>query len=146
MRISIWIGLLTLGLGIFLSYLADAMIQTQATGALQTTATLLASILFVLFSASMLGVGAGLVIHWIIGFASHWKAFVAEIFLSFATFFMGVGATIMSGNYWTALQIFFTFFIASITIFSLSFISLFGGIFEGFASIKKYVKKRFRKR
>ena len=145
MRVSIWIGLVTLALGIFLSYLADAMIATQAAGAVQTTAVLVASILFVLFSASMLGLGAGLVVHWIIGFATHWKAFIAEIILSFATFFVGIGATIMSGNWWTAAQVFFTFLIASITLFSLSFVSLFGGIAEGFGKVKKYIKKRFKR-
>ncbi len=145
MRISIWIGLVTLTLGIFLSYLADAMIQTQASGTLQTTATLVASILFVLFSASLLGLGTGLVVHWIIGFASHWKAFMAEMVLSFATFFMGVGATIMSGNWWTALQVFFTFLIASLTLFTLSFVSLFGGITEGVQKVTKYVKKRLKR-
>jgi len=144
MRISIWIGLIILGLGIGLSYLADAMIETQATGAVQTTAVLVASILFVLFSASMLGFGAGLVVHWIIGFASHWKAAIAEIVLSFATFFIGIGATIMSGNWWTAAQVFFTFLIASMTLFMLSFVSIFGGIAEGAVKIRKYVKKRFK--
>lgn len=145
MRVSIWIGILTLALGIVLSYLADAMIQTQASGPLQTTATLIASILFVLFSASMLGLGAGLVVHWIIGFATHWKAAIAEIVLSFATFFIGIGATIMSGNLWTAAQVFFTFLIASMTLFMLSFVSLFGGIAQGASKVKKYIKKRFKR-
>ncbi len=145
MRISIWIGLVTLALGIGLSYLADAMIQTQASGTLQTTATLVASILFVLFSASMLGLGAGLVVHWIIGFASHWKAFITEMVLSFATFFIGIGATIMSGNWWTAAQVFFTFLIASMTLFLLSFVSLFGGISQGVQKVKKYVRKKFKR-
>jgi len=117
MRISIWIGLLTLAIGILLSYLADAMIATQAVGTLQTAASIVATVLFVLFSASMLGVGIGLVVHWIIGFASHWKGFIAEMILSFATFFVGIGATIMSGNLWTGLQVFFTFFIASMILF-----------------------------
>ncbi len=145
MRVSIWIGLITLALGIGLSYLADAMIQTQAAGVMQTTAALIASILFVLFSASMLGLGAGLVVHWIIGFATHWKAFIAEMVISFATFFIGIGATIMSGNWWTALQVFFTFLIASMTIFTLSFVSLFGGIAQGVQKVTKYVKKKFKR-
>jgi hypothetical protein len=144
MRISIWIGLITLALGIFLSYLADAMIQTQTSTTLQTTASLFASVLFVLFSAGMLGIGTALVVHWIIGFGAHWKAFIAEMVLSFATFFMGIGATIMSGNIWTGLQAFFTFFIASMTLFSLSFVSLFGGIAEGIDKVTKYIKKRVK--
>jgi hypothetical protein len=145
MRTSIWIGIITLAIGILLSYLADAMIQTQTSGVLQTTASILAAVLFVLFSASLLGLGAGLVVHWIIGFATHWKAFIAEMILSFATFFVGIGATIMSGNWWTALQVFFTFFVASITLFFLSFASLFGGIAQGFAKVKKYVKKKLKR-
>lgn len=146
MRISIWIGLITFALGIFLSYLADAMIQTQATGVMQTTASLFATILYLVFSASMLGTGAGLVIHWILGFAKHWKTFVAEIILSFATFFTGLGATIMSDNWLTGLQIFLTFTIASITLFSISFISLYGGIMDGFLAVKKYIKQKFKKK
>jgi len=146
MRISIWIGLMTLALGILLSYLADALIQAQATGALQTTAMLFAAVLFVLFSASLLGLGAGLVVHWIIGFGAHWKAFIAEMVISFATFFMGLGATIMSGNWWTGLQVFFTFLIASMTLFFLSFVSLFGGMTEGIGKISKYFRKRFKTR
>ena len=145
MRISIWIGLLTLAIGILLSYLADAMIATQAVGTLQTAASIVATVLFVLFSASMLGVGIGLVVHWIIGFASHWKGFIAEMILSFATFFVGIGATIMSGNLWTGLQVFFTFFIASTILFLLSFISLFGGVGEGVKKVRKYVKKKFKR-
>ena len=141
MRTSIWTGILTLALGIVLSYLADALIQLQAVGPMQTVASMVAAVLFVLFSASMLGLGAGLVIHWIIGFATHWKAFLAELFLSFAIFFIGLGATIMSRPWWTALQIFFTFLIASTTVFTLSFTSLFGGIAAGIGKIKKYIKK-----
>lgn len=145
MRVSIWIGFIILALGIALSYLADAMIETQATGPVQTTAVLVASILFVLFSAGMLGFGAGLVVHWIVGFAKRWKAATAEIVLSFATFFMGIGATIMSDNWWTAAQVFFTFLTASMTLFMLSFVSIFGGIAEGFVKIRKYIKKRFKR-
>ncbi len=146
MRISIWIGLLTLALGIGLSYLASALIQTQAIGTLQTAASLTAAILFVLFSATMLGIGAGLVVHWIIGFASHWKAFAAEIILSFATFFIGIGATIMSRNWWTALQTFFTFLTISVSLFFLSFVSLFGGVTKGFKTITKYIKRKFKQK
>jgi len=145
MRFSIWIGLLTLAIGIVLSYLADAMIQTQTMGIMQTTASIVAAVLFVVFSATMLGFGAGLVVHWIIGFASKGKAFVAEMILSFATFFIGIGATIMSGNWWTALQVFFTFFIASLALFLLSFINLFGGVAEGMSKTVKYVKKKFKR-
>jgi len=146
MRVSIWIGLITLGLGIFLSSLADALIATQTMGPIQTMAGTAASVIFILFSASMLGLGAALIVHWIVGFAAHWKAFFAELILSFAVFFIGIGATIMSGNIWTGLQVFFTFFIASVTLFSLSFISLFGGLAEGIVSIKKYVKKKLKKK
>ena len=64
--------------------------------------------------------------------------------LSFATFFIGIGATIMSGNWWTALQVFFTFFIASATMFFLSFDSLFGGISEGIKKTTKYIRKKFK--
>lgn len=146
MRISIWIGLVTLALGIFLSYLADAMIQTQATGIMQTTASLFATILYLVFSASMLGTGAALVIHWILGFAKHWKTFIAEIILSFATFFTGLGATIMSDNWLTGLQIFLTFTVASMMLVSLSAISLFGGVMEGLFAAKKYISKKFKKK
>lgn len=144
MRISIFIGLFVFALGILLSFLADAMIATQTSTTLQTTASIIASVIFILFSASMLGFGAGLVIHWIFGFASSMKAFIFEIILSFATLFMGIGATIMSSNIWTGLQIFFTFMTASIAIFSLSFISLFGGLMKGFIQTKTYIGKKVK--
>ncbi|VVB80961.1 Uncharacterised protein [uncultured archaeon] len=142
MRISIWIGFLTFGIGILLSYLAKAMIQTQTAGAMQTTAATIASIIFVLFSATMLGTGAGLVIHWIFGFAKHWKAFVAEIVFSVVILIIGIGASLMSGNIWTGMQEFVAFLTASIALFVLSFITMFGGIFEGFKSVKEYIEKR----
>lgn len=145
MRISVWIGIVTLIVGIVLSYLADALIQTVTSGALQTTAVLAASMLFVIFSATMLGIGAGLVVHWIIGFATHWKAFIAEIILAFATFFVGIGATIMSGGLWTGVQVFFTFFIASATLFSMSFANLYGGISAGVSKGFGYIKSKFKK-
>ncbi|MEM3154743.1 MAG: hypothetical protein QW165_04230 [Candidatus Woesearchaeota archaeon] len=145
MRVSLWIGIIVLALGIVLSYLADALIDTVTSGVLQTTAVLVAAILFVIFSAAMLGTGAGLVIHWIIGFATHWKAFAAEIILSFAIFFVGIGATIMSGNVWTGVQVFFTFFIASITLLALSFNNLFGGVSSSFTKGVAYVKSKFTK-
>jgi len=146
MRVSILLGLVIFLLGVGLSYLAYSMIQTQAMGPVQTAAVIISATLFIIFSATMLGLGTGLVIHWIIGFATHWKAFLAELILSFAMFFTGIGAAIMGGNIWLGLQIFFTFFIASVTLFSLSFISLFGGMAVGFVKVKKYAKKRFKKR
>jgi hypothetical protein len=146
MRVSIWVGLVTLVLGIILSYLADALITTVTSGALQTTAVLIAAACFVVFSATMLGIGAGLVVHWVIGFATHWKAFIAEIILAFATFFVGIGATIMSGNIWTGVQVFFTFFVASLTLFSMSFGNLYGGISTGVSKGIGYLKSKFTKK
>jgi len=145
MRVSIWIGIVTLAVGIVLSYLADALINTITSGALQTTAVLVAAALFVIFSAAMLGIGAGLVVHWIIGFATHWKAFITEIVLSFATFFIGIGATIMSGNIWTGIQVFFTFFIASMTMFVMSFGNLYGSISAGIKQGIAFVKNKFKR-
>lgn len=145
MRISVWIGIATLLVGLVLSYLADALIKTVTAGALQTTAVLAASMLFVIFSATMLGIGAGLVVHWIIGFATHWKAFIAEIILAFATFFVGIGATIMSGTLWTGVQVFFTFFIASATLFTMSFANLYGGVSAGVSKGFSYIKSKFKK-
>jgi hypothetical protein len=146
MRVSIFIGLFTLAIGIVLSYMAKSLIAVQTVGTLQTTASIIATVLFILLSASMLGMGAGLVLHWLIGFASYGKAFVAELVISFAVFFMGIGATIMSRNWYTAVQVFFAFFTASVTIFSLSFINLFGSIAAGITHMTKRLKKRFRKK
>jgi len=144
MRTSVFYGLLTLVLGVVLSYFADALVDLKTIGMLQSTATTVAAVLFIIFSATLLGFGAGLVVHWILGFGKHWQAFIAEVILSFATFFIGVGATLMSGNWMTALQIFFTFFVASTTLFSLSFINFFGGITEGIVAARKYAKKTFK--
>jgi len=145
MRISIIFGLFTLALGIFLSYLADAMITLRTTTALQTTASIIATVIFILFSASMLGLGIGLVIHWILGFTSNLKAFILKIILSFATLFVGIGAAIMSNNIWTGFQVLFTFLFASIFIFGLSSISLARGLFDNILSFNKYIKKYLKR-
>lgn len=146
MRVSIWIGLPVLALGILFSYLAKAIIQTPAITQLQTAAFITATVIFLLISAIFLGSGAAMVIHWIAGFVRHFKAFVAEIFLSFAVFFVGIGVTIMSRNGWQALHLFFTFLTGSMTLFFLSFISLFGSLKEGFTLWTKRFKKAVKKR
>ncbi|TAL56019.1 MAG: hypothetical protein EPN86_02915 [Nanoarchaeota archaeon] len=145
MRSSALIGIIILAAGIFVSYLSDELIATQTAG-LQATATTTAAVIFVALSAALIGVGAGLLVHWIIGFAVHWKAFMAEIIIGFATFFIGIGASLMSGNWWTGMQVFCTFLIASITIFVLSFTTAFSGVKEEVRTVKKGLKKWKKKR
>lgn len=146
MRPSIWIAIPTLALGILFSYMADSLIALQTFGTLQTASGIVATVLFVLFSAMLLGLGSALFIHWVFGFANHTLAFVAEINLSFALFFIGLGAALTIGVPWTALQLFCTFLFGSIILFFLSFITLFGSLGAGAAKITKYLKKRLRKR
>lgn len=134
-----------LAIGILFSYMADSLIALQAVGGLQTAASFISTVLFVLFSAMMLGVGAGLFVHWILSFGRHVMAFVMEFILSFATFFIGLGAALTIGGWWTGAQLFVTFLFASGTMFVLSFVSLFGGVFAGMEKIVKYVKKRRRR-
>ncbi len=142
MRVSIWIGTLLLGVGILLSFLADELFLIQAQTPQQTFAAIFATVLFILFSATLMGTGAGLIMHWIMGFVSDVKAFAMEAFLSIAIFFVGIGATIMSGHWMTGLQVFFTFFTASFTMFFFSFFHLFDGMIEGITKIaNKYTKK-----
>lgn len=143
MRVSIFIGLFIAALGLFMSYLADELIQTHTYSALQLTAKVFAAVLFVSFSATLLGLGAALIIHWLFGFATSWKAFAAELFLSFATFFVGIGAALVSTPWLTAVHLFFTFFVASCALFIFSFASLFGGIAIGMFTIRRYIRKRF---
>jgi len=147
MRLSIWFGLLFLGLGILLSSLADALIDIPAMGYFETTAVFISAVLFVLFSAAMIGCGAALIIHWIIGFVghSHFKGFVLEMILSFALFFVGIGAAVMTRSLWTGLHIFASFFAASAFLFNLSFINFFGSFVHGFTATSHFVSKKIKK-
>lgn len=142
MRVSLWIGLPLFLLGIGFSYLADGIIQTQAATQLQSFAQIFAAVLFVLFSAVLLGTGSALVIHWIFGFGNHWLAWMAEIVFSFALLFTGIGASAVQQNIWTALQIIFTFASSSALLFFLSFVTLFGGFTQGISTILRFFKKR----
>ncbi|MBS3148729.1 hypothetical protein J4219_07635 [Candidatus Woesearchaeota archaeon] len=146
MRISLWLGLPLFLLGVGFSYLADGIIQTQTATQLQTFAQIFAAVLFVLFSAVLLGTGSALVIHWIFSFGNHWLAWIAEILFSFALLFTGIGAAAAQQNVWTALQIVFTFASASALLFFLSFITLFGGFTQGLTAISQYFKKRKNER
>lgn len=142
MRVSIWLALPILALGVLFSYMADSLIALNTIGGLQTAASLVATVLFVVFSAVMLGAGAALFIHWVFGFGNHYLAFAAELFLSFALFFIGLGGALTIGVPWTALQMFLTFTFGSIVLFSLSFIALFGGVAQGISAVRKYISKK----
>ena len=143
MRVSFWLAVPTLALGVLFSYMADSLIALNTIGGLQTAASLVATVLFVVFSATLLGAGAALFIHWVFSFGNHYLAFAAELFLSFALFFVGLGAALTIGIPWTALQLFLTFLFGSLVLFGLSFVTLFGGFAEGITTVRKYIKKRF---
>lgn len=144
MRLSIWFGILFLAAGIGVSYLADALIGIDAIGTTASIATIISAVLFILFSASMIGIGAALILHWILGFAthSHLKVFILEIVLSFAIFFVGVGAAIMSDNIWTGLHVFFSFVVTSIFLANLSIIHVFGSIAHGMEAAGHFINKK----
>lgn len=143
MRLSIWFGIIFLALGFAIGILPDELLSVSGPAKL-SIATTLSAIIFIIFSGSLIGLGAALVLHWIIGFAahSHTKAYIAEVLLSFATFFVGLGAAFMSGNIWTGLHIFISFFSASIGLFNLSIINLFGTFAHGFERCAAYIKKK----
>lgn len=145
MKMTFFIGLLLFGIGLGFSYLTDGIIQAQTNTALQTTSTLIASILFLSMSGIFLGIGAALLLHWVLSFGHPLKAFAAELFFSVAVFFTGLGVTFTADNTWTALQAFFTFSVAAISIFIVSFSNFFGGAIRGAQQSLKYAKK-FTKR
>jgi len=147
MRISWITGIILFALGLLFSYMADALIKTPAETMMATFAANFAVVLFVIFSAIMLGVGAGLILQWLLGFAEKWKAALAGIMLAVIALFVGIGASIglVVSNGWTALQTFFTFLTLSVTLFFASVCYLFGSTIDVFGSLKKTFKKKFRK-
>lgn len=144
MRTSIFFGIAIFGIGLLFSFLAKSLIHTPAPTMMATFATGLATALFVVFSAIFLGMGAGLILHWLLSFSSNWKAFIASVMLAVVSFFVGIGASIglvaLSG--WTALQAFFTFLTLSFTLFLTSFVNLFGGTIHTYCNIKRLFKKK----
>ena len=76
MRVSIWLGLPILAIGILFAYFAKE-IKFVA----HDIAGIVAVVLFILLSSMALGVGAALVIHWMMNLVAGWFAFVAELFL-----------------------------------------------------------------
>jgi len=142
MRVSIWIGLPVLALGVLLAYFAKELKYAS-----HEVAGIVAVVLFILLSSMALGVGAALVIHWLMNLVAGWFAFVAEMFLSFSLFFIGVGVTAaLVGDSWSALHIFLTFLFASTMLFGLAFVSLFGSVWESGKDIGSVLWKRFQKK
>lgn len=142
MRASIWLGIPVLAIGIALAYFAKELKFYS-----NEVAGLVAVVLFILLSAMALGVGAALVIHWFMNLVAGWFAFAAELFLSFALFFIGVGVTAaLVGDSWNALHIFLTFLFSSMTLFGLAFVSLFGDLWESARDILEVLGKRFQRK
>lgn len=142
MRVSIWIGLPVLAIGVLLAYFAKEIMYTS-----HEIAGIVAVVLFILLSSMALGVGAALVIHWLMNLVAGWFAFVAELFLSFALFFIGIGVTAaLVGDMWSALHIFLTFLFGSMMLFGLAFVSLFGSVWESGRDIMEVLWKRFQKK
>lgn len=146
MRASIWAGVVLFGLGLLFSYLARALIKTIVFTPAQKFAAVFAIVLFVLFSALLLGLGLAFLVHGIISFGKHLFAFVLELFLSFAGFFAGIGATIMADNWLSAIHTFFTTLIASCALAALSLAHILGLVAQGTSTVAHYVKKRKTKR
>lgn len=142
MRVSIWLGLPILAVGILFAYFAK-----EIKFAAHDVAGIVAVVLFILLSSMALGVGAALVIHWMMNLVAGWFAFVAELFLSFALFFIGIGVTAaLVGDMWSALHIFITFLFGSMMLFGLAFVSLFGSVWESGRDIMLVLWKRFQKK
>lgn len=146
-----WItGIVLFAIGLLFSFLADSLIKTPAATMIATFASGLATALFVIFSAVLMGLGMGLFVHWLLGFAAKWKASLAGVMLAILSLFVGIGASIglVVSNGWTALQAFFTFLTLSITLFFTSICYLFGTTVDIFGITKKKIKqtiKKFRK-
>jgi len=146
MRASLWIGLLTLLIGVGFFFLGTNLVQTQTTNSSQTVATGFATALFIVFSALFIGIGTALIAHWIFGFFPSGPAFAIETFLGFALFFIGIGITIMNRSPYSALFGFLTFFTISIALFCLAVTRLFGGISSGVHTLTKKIGKKLSRK
>ena len=135
-------GILFFALGLVFSILSKALIGLPVKSLQETFAANLAVAFFVIISAVLLGIGSGVIIHWLIAFAKPLSAGILSLILAAVALFVGVGASLglIVSNGWTALQALFTFVTLSITLFI-------GSLFDFFAStdsVVKEVKKFFR--
>ena len=139
MRISIIIDAILFAIGILFSFLADALIGLPAQSVLEISAANFGAVLLVIISAALMGIGAGLILHWIIGFSKKITASIASLLLCGTALFIGIGASIgfiaLSG--WTALQAFVTFITLSCVLFISSFVLFFSGFYRGIETLRK---------
>lgn len=119
MRQSILIGIVVFSAG---------MIIAKSAAELHQGRIIIGAYLVLVISSLLIGTGAGLTIHWLLGFAKKWKTAIAEIVISFAALFVGIGAAVMSQNVWKATQVLIAFVFASLTIMMMSPISLITGL------------------
>ena len=130
MRIPIFFSMLVVALGLLLSFVAKKLFGLHFVVKSASFSSIFAAILLVLFASFLIGLGAGFFIHSIIQLIKPFPAFLSGLCTGFALFFIGVGITLMSKDWWFAVQYFSIFVVASLSLFALSFISFFGGIFN----------------
>src|SRR3989344_52360 len=94
MRPSLITGIVFFLIGLVFSVLANGLLDTESPHLTAVYATSIATIIFVVFSALFLGMGAGLIIHWIIGLNHTWKAGAANVVIAGIAFLVGIGGTI----------------------------------------------------
>lgn len=146
MRASIWAGLIATAIGLGFLYLAQGIAGVLAVGDKQGIAAGFALALFLLSSASFLGSGIALLLHWVSGFTKPWNALFIDLLCSVLVFLGGIVGAIISTSWIAGLHSVLTGFVACVFLISLSTIHLFGSILEGLTHIKKAVIKKWRKK
>ena len=140
MRWSFVLGVLLFAIGFGFSYLAYSLDLSIASR--MGVATSIAAFFYVLFSSVFLGYGVALLLHWLFEFTGSMRAFFGQVIFAIALFFAGVGASIMSGEMFLGLHVFFTFATAGIGLLCLSFTTVFGTVGRGFFVLGKYLAAR----
>lgn len=140
MRWSLLLGVIFFIIGLGFSYLAYSL-ELSLTSRSEIAGTI-AAVVYALFSSAFLGYGVALLLHWLFEFAGTLRAFLGQLIAAVAIFFTGVGASIMSGELFLGLHIFFTFSAAGLGLLSLSIIHVFGSIGKGVIAISKYFALR----
>lgn len=142
MRASLPTGIILLVLGIVFCYLAQGIMGAPALTQDQMISITVAFVFYLLSSATLLGIGGALVVHWLASFGKPFTAFGFEMVLSFAVFVAGIIGAIISTHWSSGLHIVLACFTASSMLLILSFISFFGGVMQGIKSCTKEIKKK----
>lgn len=136
MKIVGIVGLIFLLIGVGFFWLTNSIIMTPSLGGSAVVVTHVAKLLFMFISSSFLGVGAGLLIYWILQYGKALSSAVFSVTLSFATFFGGMGASIALRELWLSTHVFLTFTFLSVTLFVSALLHVAMGVTNIFTQVK----------